>query len=283
MPQNRSRIRSTIAAAITPTLAATCGRAGAVLVPLTAVLLAMAGSAQAGIIRTFNVGVHQTGVDSGADGSFESFDGTFGHVGYDSGPRGGTEYRYAFEFDLAGLPAGASIDSAALTLRTGRPDFSGQTRLSGYLGNGAISLADMSAGGAVLTFTPVDSLTHAYDVSSFVQGAFGPGQSWIGFNLRQWPLRTTSVGFGTWNAPVLTVQYTVAAVPEPQAYLLVLTALGVMAGVTKRRRSATPRCATAQPKLENQVLDDTGAGNTNTLDKRENKSGVRQQGCGSPC
>ena len=93
----------------------------------------------------------------------------------------------------------------------------------------------MSAGSAVLTFTPVDVSTHAYDVSSFVQGAFGSGQPWIGFNLRQSPLRTA---FSGWNSPVLTVQYTVAAVPEPQAYLLMLMGLGVLAGVAKRRRSA---------------------------------------------
>ena len=151
------------------------------------------------------------------------------------------EHRWAMEFNVSSLPAGAVVQSASLRLRSDLGTQAGQTLISGYLGDGTITFADMRGGTPVLTFTPVDAQGHAYNVTGFVRGALGSAASWIGFNLRQSPVVSQ---FGGWDnptessPPLLTIQYSMSAVPEPQTCLMLLLGMGVMVGAARQRRVA---------------------------------------------
>ena len=177
-------------------------------------------------------GVGAGGIDLDNNGVFDTL--VTGSIAYTTGREGaGGERRWAVEFNLAPLPAGATITAASITLRTATPAAVKQTQLNGYAGDGQITQADMIAGSEVLTFTPATFSNVNYDITTFVTGLYSPAQTWIGFNLRQAPLETTGSGFGdSWNgpdnfpAPSLNVTYTPAAVPEPAAALLLALGLG---------------------------------------------------------
>lgn len=193
-------------------------------------------------------GIGAGGADAGADGSFETL--LTGPGAYNTGRDAvGAEKRWALEFDLSGLPSGAAISSATLSLRTSRPDLAGQIGLSGYTGNGTMATGDMSAGALLSTFTPTTSLPFDLDVTAFLQGLGSSNAGWAGFNLRQTPLEAVGSGSGdAWNgpesfpAPALTIVYTVpnASVPEPATALLATLALGGLALSRTRRQSARP-------------------------------------------
>jgi len=148
-------------------------------------------------------------------------------------------YRFALEFDISALPGGATVNSATLYLRVANGTI-GPTTLAGYLGDGTITLADMTAGADVVSFTPADFSLHGYDVTAFIQGMYGSGD-WAGFSARQNPLGTTSA---FWDGPQdseyprLSIDYTVrsSSIPEPASLALLGLGLAGLAAVRRRRK-----------------------------------------------
>jgi hypothetical protein len=135
-----------------------------------------------------------------------------------------TSYRCAFEFSLASIPSGATVTSANLWLRTtsSTPFNIYPVDLGGYTGNGTGSLADLTAGSKLLTFTAVYNTGAASanpDVTSFIAGLVNAHAGFAGFNLsssgtndqQDWQAPGTGAVVGE---PLLIVNYTVAA-PTP--------------------------------------------------------------------
>lgn len=133
-----------------------------------------------------------------------------------------TEFRFAVEFPLAGLPTGASITHASLSLFTTRHDLAQQTAIYGYPGNGLISVADMQITGTPVLFTPtLSTAREAHDVTALLTADVLTA-GWAGFSLRQEPLGTNPADWdcpdlGTY--PILTIQYDLPNTPVPVASL----------------------------------------------------------------
>lgn len=148
-----------------------------------------------------------------------------------SGPNlpGYVESRSALEFSLASIPNGANIESAIFTFtvegRTGEDPF----EFHGYLGNGTIESADMNVvnliGGPFRAYSAGSS--YSFDLTSLTALAMQSG--FVGISSRM-----TACDFGTCgieiassefqtrlqDRPVLTVQFTLTAVPLPAAFWL---------------------------------------------------------------
>lgn len=207
---------------------------------VAALWLVLAQPASAATVTLNAIGAG--GIDTGVNGVFDQL--VTGPLAYATGRDGlGAERRWAMEFDLSSLPSGAVVNSVTLTLRASTGSAVGQTGLSGYSGNGSMSLADMTAGSLLSTFTPATFSIFSVDVSAFVTGLVGLDVDWAGFNLRQTPLEAVGSGLGhLWNgpdnfpAPSLVIDYTAptAFVPEPASTLLVAIALGGLALVRRR-------------------------------------------------
>jgi hypothetical protein len=100
-------------------------------------------------------------------------------TGRGQGPRGGEfEYRFAIEFPLSDLPAGATIVRAVLSISAliTAPTQS----LYGYAGDGSISVADAVAGGPFVGFDAPVAGHQTVDVTSLVTPA-GVTAGWAGF------------------------------------------------------------------------------------------------------
>jgi hypothetical protein len=128
-------------------------------------------------------------------------------------------YRCSLEFDISGIPAGATITSARLSLRANGIDlFCAQTDcsvdLDGYVGNGTGELADLTAGSFLFTM-PYTGTNFAYvghDVTTFVTSLYTNGDDWAGFTLRRDPLGYTPYDSpADGQPPILEIQYTLPA------------------------------------------------------------------------
>ncbi len=158
---------------------------------LLAAVFLVALPARAGVINLNTVSV-ATAVDEGQqDGVFEAIDpvnlGLVNNNGYSS-------YRTSFEFDLAGLPGGATINSARLTVVLSNFEGLRGLELHGYPGSGAVRLADFALNGLVGTALVDASGTQTlvFDVTNFVAGLAADGQAFAGFNVREEPANSTN-------------------------------------------------------------------------------------------
>jgi hypothetical protein len=128
-------------------------------------------------------------------------------------------YRCSLEFDISGIPAGATITGATLSLRANDVDFfcgsaDCSVDLDGYVGNGTGELADLTAGSFLLTMpeTGINFAYAAHDVTTFISGLYTNGDDWAGFTLRR-----DAIGVTPYDSPddslppILEVQYTLPA------------------------------------------------------------------------
>jgi hypothetical protein len=128
-----------------------------------------------------------------------------GQVNY--GASGTEEYRFALEFPLTGLPAGAAIVEAKLSVRA---MFAAPLQnLYGYVANGSISTADATPSGTAITFDAPAPGYQTVDVSSLVTPAMASA-GWAGFlqareglaGGQRWDCRATDADY-----PKLTIRY----------------------------------------------------------------------------
>lgn len=168
----------------------------------------------------------------GLDTEFHlQIDGGQDTVTFSPGPMPGTgfEERFAMEFDLSLVPAGAAITSTTLTLHL--PVLPGMVQSSdihGYAGNGTVEGEDLSVENFLTTFQP-NALTVNIPIDpGFLQGLLLADEDFAGFALRN--VTVPSGVFTLWTVdgpaatdPTLEIEY--AVVPEPSTLLLVGTAL----------------------------------------------------------
>lgn len=168
--------------------------------------------------RTTTISIGNGGADGEVGGGFVSsiggpwttlFGCATGYFAHNTDDEG----RFALEFPLSVLPAGATITSASLALRTSRSDLAGQTAIYGYAGDGTISAADVTVTGTPVLFT---ATTDSSRESHVVTGLLTAGviqSGWAGFSLRQEPLGPDGTFWDCPNSfryPILTIQYTTA-------------------------------------------------------------------------
>jgi len=189
----------------------------AIVLALVSLLAASALSvAAADFTDTLNAGAW-IGGRSLNGGAFESFDVC--QTGIDPGPVS-EEFNCAIEFDISGLPTGATITAATLSLRTSLPCLSSPCLIdvAGYVGNGTGEEADLAAGSTVLTFGHTTITEYQdHDVTAFVAGRYGAADDWAGFRLS----RAAASGANSslpWDSPadgappLLTIEY---SLPDP--------------------------------------------------------------------
>jgi len=145
-----------------------------------------------------------------------------------------TEDRGIVEFDISGLTDPATQVELLLT-RTGNTLPPTQTMVvNGYTGNGAIELADFSAGSQVGSFSFSNETSITLNVTGFVNSQIGNG--FIGFSIRQDGLvfqNGTAFGNDSSNYPVLRI-----TTPMPEPGTLALFGLGLAGlGCMRRRRA----------------------------------------------
>ncbi len=152
-----------------------------------------------------------TAVDEGQqDGTFDSF------APFNLGSvtnNGWTSFRTALEFDISSIPAGATINSATLTLSVGWVDGTRQIALHGYAGRGTIELVDFSRDGLIgtTTLSPPGSQTVMFDVIQLIRGLAANHDAMAGFNIREDPANSSNYEFLNFNigpdSPILSITY----------------------------------------------------------------------------
>jgi hypothetical protein len=168
---------------------------------------------------------HGGGADGEIGGTFSSiggapweFDGVcYGDVGtaffeyFDAF----IEARTAFEFPVTGLPEGAAITSASLSLFHNTGSASETLAIYGYVGDGTISADDMVVTGTPVIFTSEVYVYEDHDVTAMLTPEV-ISAGWAGFSLRAEP----PIFEGTGSAhgfncptmlfyPILTINYVV--------------------------------------------------------------------------
>lgn len=169
-------------------------------------------------------------------------------------------WRSALEFDLSGLVPSIDILDATLNLRDAGPSYAGRIDVFGYSGNGVIELSDaLENTNKVGDFNVAQSTGHqdfSIDVTGFLQSLVASNAGFVGFLLVSEDEAANSRsavasicsgegGLGTNpNAPAscfgfgpsLDVNANVIANPVPASLPLMLTALGVVGFMVRRRR-----------------------------------------------
>lgn len=171
----------------------------------------------------------------------------------------GQEVRCAFEFDISGIPAGATVTSAVLSTRgipvgTGCSVFGCQTDFAGYAGNGVGEVEDLTAGSVLFTYQPSFFSHDDHDVTAFIAATYAGSGDWAGF--RASPAGGGFNGAADWTSsaggPLLFIEYTLptatslpdAATMEPTPVqpvvvvavgMILIAALGSVAVVSARR------------------------------------------------
>lgn len=122
----------------------------------------------------------------------------------------------AMEFDLSSLPTNAVVQSAELSIQAAAFTLSNSQRVSGYPGNGAVELADMTGGTILGTFTvPVSPQIGKLEVGPYVQALLQSAQTYAGLRVESAGCGIYSscgVSFhasGTVQAPTLNLQFAV--------------------------------------------------------------------------
>lgn len=194
----------------------------------------------------------RTGEDLGPGPGFENLRSESETNLFPSSPNPGlTEgSRAGLEFALSGVPVGATINSATLSLVN--VGFGGipVVEVHGYAGNGAVELADMTVqnqiAGPFSVSQLFDPALAAIDTTSFVQQLITNDDSFAGFTVRITSL-SSSLNIASKEHPTasfhptLTVDYTPTPVPEPGS--LLMAGFGITWGTAvswvrrKRRRN----------------------------------------------
>lgn len=172
--------------------------------------LLMAGPTSADVVNLKYASI-ATCVDEGEqDGVCDSFaDSNLGSVNNN----GYTSFRTAFEFDLSGLPAGAIVNSATLTMVLTNWEGSRALQARGYAGDGTVHLADCdNLDGLVGTFgvDPSGTQTVTLDVTGFVAGLVAGGGPFAGFNVREEPANASNflvMSLDLQYTPVLSIDF----------------------------------------------------------------------------
>jgi hypothetical protein len=103
--------------------------------------------------------------------------------GLNGDPELGGEIRMVLEFPLAGLPAGATITGATLSLRNVAFGAGDEFLARGFAGNGTPEGADAAAAGTPLVFAPTTTADYEdWDVTTLMTPAMVPA-GWAGFVL----------------------------------------------------------------------------------------------------
>lgn len=151
------------------------------------------------------------------------------------------ETRTVLEFDVTGIPVGATIDSVILNLTADTSiGTSTQIELHHFLGNGTIEPGDFTAiNGSPVTHNTNVSLVAPTVNSIDVTSMFSTGTNFAGFRISQntdpGTFNFLGLGLGA-NAPQLTVNFT--AIPEPSSvWLLGFAFVGTAGFVRYRRRN----------------------------------------------
>lgn len=156
--------------------------------------------------------------------------------------------RGGLEFDITGVTAGATVTSANLFLHVSGTDIATEMQLYGYTGNGLVEAADLNDSTFLGTFNVTGSSGEEFhlDVTSFIQSQVNGSSSFAGFMIRptiEGPNPTfNGADFASSEndpsvAPLLTVDFTTSAVPEPTSMaLLMIGGIGAAAGAYRKRR-----------------------------------------------
>jgi len=169
-------------------------------------------------------------------------------------------YRAAFEFDLRGVPALATINNVQLvTTSLAPPVQRGHQVLSACFGDGVISASDVNLTLDSLVLDSAAPFNTAYDVTGIFNGFYAIGATWLGFSARQDPLgqcvmpffgscSTVYIGPGTegvTSGPQLVIDYTAYVpppppdiVPEPATWAMLIAGFGLVGAAARQRRLA---------------------------------------------
>jgi len=149
--------------------------------------------------------------------------------------------RSALEFSLAGISAGATINSATFSVSSGGTEVAGGTfNFWGYSGDGAITVADATQTADLLTTLPTltGHPTYTVDVTSLIQTLVDASAGYAGILITVSPegnfFGNDLVSSEGDNGPVpnLTVDF---SVPEPMSTALLGVGLAGL-GMIRRRR-----------------------------------------------
>jgi hypothetical protein len=189
-------------------------------------LLVLTGTPVSATVIDLNFVAAATGTDNGPqDGVFDAFVLSLGAVNNN----GFTSLRTALEFDISAVPAGSVINGATLTMLVGFVEGTRQVALHGYVGDGTISLGDLSLNGIVgnAALSPPGSQTLLFDSTAFINSLVAGGEPFAGFNIREDPANLSNFGvlYFLDAAPRLSVDFVARAVPEPSVIWLLGVAL----------------------------------------------------------
>lgn len=153
----------------------------------------------------------------------------------------------AVEFDISSLPTGATVNSAMLSGFLSNnpfdpcPEVCGDRSIQvhGYAGIGIVPLESFAVDGLVgSSVIGVGNFDLSFDVTGFIGGLIANANSFAGFVWREEPGGPNSLmGLSVYDGPTLTIDYsTVAAVPEPETYAMLVAGLGLLGFVAGRRK-----------------------------------------------
>jgi hypothetical protein len=213
-------------------------------------LLGGAGRVDAEFIHTFNPKALATITDgdfsSGTpprDGIPDTFDTVVLNAFYGVPPND-VENRAVLEFDIHTL-----TDLNSATLRLSSHSFGGDVSLSGYYGDGHITLDDWSRLDFFIT-TLTAPRTIDIDVLPFLQTAIESHQSYAGFAIWQAPSQASNGRTFESGELILSADRDFAVppgIPEPASVVLVAIGAISLAPHYLRRRSSWRRCKPKEP------------------------------------
>lgn len=190
---------------------------------LLALSLLLAVSVAPVSASTGSISIGNGGADGEIGDSFSSindgpwrWDGTcYGDVGtaFFTDQGWWVEARTALEFPITGLPAGATITGATLSLSHSVGSASDTIAIYGYAGDGTIDAGDVVVAGTPIVFSSAAPVIDHHDVTALLTPAV-LAAGWAGFSLRAEPPVLTDLGSAhvfecprMLHFPVLTIEY----------------------------------------------------------------------------
>jgi hypothetical protein len=185
---------------------------------LLAFAIALAVPTMAGSIHAVPVSINSA-IDIGPqDGIVDVFAGPI-NVGSVNN-NGYTSYRTAFEFNLSGIPLGAILNNAQVTMGLQVCEGVRTVKVDGYIGDGIVQLTDFLPSEEVGS-TTVDATTDpswcvfpqrawVFDVTSYVANVLAAGEAIVGFNVREEARPPSSPNYTIMHVsnPMLSVTFT---------------------------------------------------------------------------